>query len=161
MSKIITVGIADMKYTRNEGILITYALGSCVGICLYDPVVKVAAMVHIMLPAMLEGSNDKNLYKFADTGIRATVKKMEAFGAIKSRITAKIAGGAKMFDVPSGSGLGNIGLRNIESVREVLKLERIPIISEDVGENYARTLIFDSSNGMGVIRTYGKKEITF
>ena len=66
-----------------------------------------------------------------------------------------------MFDVPSGSGLGNIGLRNIESVREVLKLERIPIISEDVGENYARTLIFDSSNGMGVIRTYGKKEITF
>mgnify|MGYP000941360749 CR=1 FL=1 len=161
MNKIITIGIADMKYTRNEGVLITYALGSCVGVCLYDPVVKVAAMIHVMLPVMLEGSRDSNLYKFADTGITATIKKMEAFGAVRSRITAKIAGGAKMFDIPNGSGLGNIGLRNVESVKKVLKSEGIPIIGEDVGENYARTLIFDSSNGMGIIRTYGKKEITF
>jgi chemotaxis protein CheD len=69
MSKVITVGIADMKLTRSEGVLITYALGSCVGVCLYDPVVKIAAMVHVMLPSKLEGSTDSNVYKFADTGI--------------------------------------------------------------------------------------------
>ncbi|MPM88563.1 Chemoreceptor glutamine deamidase CheD [bioreactor metagenome] len=161
MSKVITVGIADMKFTRLEGILITYALGSCVGVCLYDPVVKVASMVHVMLPARLEGSNDSNIYKFADTGIIATIKKMETFGAIRSRITAKIAGGAKMFDIPNGSALGNIGMRNVDSVRQVLRSEGIPIINEDVGANYARTLLFDSSNGMCIIRTYGKKEFTF
>jgi len=161
MSKVITVGIADMKYTRNEGILITYALGSCVGVCLYDPIVKVAAMIHVMLPIKLDGFNDSNLYKFADPGIRVTIKKMEAFGALRQRITAKIAGGARMFEISNGSGIGNIGLRNIESVRQVLKSEGIPIISEDVGGNYARTLLFDSSNGVGVLRTYGKKEVTF
>ncbi len=161
MSKVITVGIADMKYTRNEGVLITYALGSCVGVCLYDPVVKVAAMVHVMLPIKLDGSNDSNVYKFANTGILATVKKMEAFGAVKKRITAKIAGGAKMFDIPSEGTFGNIGLRNIESVKQVLKSEKIPIVGEDVGGNYARTLLFDSSNGVGILRTYGKKEISF
>ncbi len=160
-SKLITVGIADMKFTRREGVLITYALGSCVGVCLYDPVVKVAAMVHVMLPSRLEGSSDTNMYKFADTGIRETVRKMEVFGAVKGRINAKIAGGAKMFDIPNGGSLGNIGLRNVESVKDVLKIERIPIIGEDVGGNYARTLLFDSSNGQGLIRLFGKQEIIF
>lgn len=161
MTKSITVGIADMKFTRNEGVLITYALGSCIGICLYDPVVKLGAMVHIMLPYQLDSSNDANLYKYADTGIRTTIRKMEMFGAIKRRITAKIAGGAKMFDIPEEGLLGNIGKRNIESVREILKSEGIPILKEEVGGNYARTLLFDSSNGIGTIRSYGRSEIVF
>lgn len=156
-----TVGIADMKFTRNEGVLITYALGSCVGICLYDPVVKVASMIHILLPTKLDGSKDINIYKFADTGITATIKKMEVFGALRPRITAKIAGGAKMFDIPNSSSIGNIGMRNVDSVRTVLKSEGIPIIFEDVGGNTARTLLFDSSTGIGIIRIYGKKEIVF
>lgn len=161
MSKVITVGIADMKFTRLEGVLVTYALGSCVGVCLYDPVAKVASMIHIMLPSRLEGSTDSNVYKYADSGITTTLKKMEVFGAVKSRITAKIAGGAKMFDIPNGSNLGNIGMRNVDSVRQVLKSEGIPIINDDVGGNYARTLLFDSSNGLGIIRTYGRKETVF
>ena len=161
MTKSITVGIDDMKFTRNEGVLITYALGSCIGICLYDPVVKLGAMVHIMLPYQLETSNDTNLYKYADTGIRTTIRKMEMFGGVKRRITAKIAGGAKMFDIPEDGLLGNIGKRNIESVREILKSEGIPILKEEVGGNYARTLLFDSSNGIGTIRSYGKSEIVF
>ena len=161
MTKSITVGIADMKYARNDGILVTYALGSCIGICLYDPVVKLAAMVHIMLPYKLNNSNDNNIYKYADTGIRMTIKKMETFGAVKKRITAKIAGGAKMFDIPGNGSLGNIGKRNIESVREILKSEKIPIVSEQVGGNFARTLFFDCSSGVGKIRSYGKSDIVF
>ncbi len=161
MAKEITVGIADMKFTRMEGRLITYALGSCVGVCLYDPVARVGAMVHVMLPQKLEISADPNVFKFADTGIRATIKKMEVFGAVKRRITAKIAGGAKMFDIPGGGSLGNIGQRNIESVRQTLREEGIPIIAEEVGANYARTLVFDCSNGLGNIRSFGRKEIIF
>ncbi|KAF5063699.1 chemotaxis protein CheD [Anaerotignum sp.] len=161
MNKEIAVGIADMKFTRMEGRLITYALGSCVGVCLYDPIAKVGAMVHIMLPQRLENSADANVYKFADTGIRATIKKMEVFGAVKRRLTAKIAGGAKMFDIPGGGSLGNIGQRNIESVRNTLREEGIPIVSEEVGGNFARTLVFDCSNGQGNIRSFGRKEIIF
>lgn len=161
MSKEIVVGIADMKVTRAEGKIITYALGSCIGICLYDPVSKVGAMVHIMLPNKPDNASDANAYKYADVGIQVTIKKMEIFGALKRRIVAKIAGGAKMFDVPDGASFGNIGLRNIESVQQTLKKEGIPIISQDVGANYARTLVFDCGNGQGYIRSFGRKEVIF
>ncbi|MFV0313634.1 MAG: chemotaxis protein CheD, partial [Anaerotignum sp.] len=80
---------------------------------------------------------------------------------LKRRIVAKIAGGAKMFDVPDGASFGNIGLRNIESVQQTLKKEGIPIISQDVGANYARTLVFDCGNGQGYIRSFGRKEVIF
>ena len=114
------VGIADMKMAKDSGMLVTYALGSCIGICLYDP--------------------------------------MESRGAMRSRITAKIAGGAKMFEV-SGGALGNIGQRNIESVHINLKREGIRLLKEDVGGTVARTLLFDVSTGMGCVRCYGKPEL--
>ena len=101
-----------MKMAKGSGMLVTYALGSCIGICLYDPKIKLAALIHIMLPLNMEPGR-KNTMKYADTGIRETLKMMEAKGASRSRITAKIAGGAKMFEV-SGGSLGNIGQRNIE-----------------------------------------------
>ena len=90
-----------MKLAQREGILITYALGSCIGVCFHDPVAKVGALLHIMLPLNMEAGR-KNTLKYADTGIRETLRQMESKGASRSRITAKIAGGAKMFEV-SGS----------------------------------------------------------
>jgi chemotaxis protein CheD len=158
--KQLVVGIADMKICRLSGVLITYALGSCVGVCLYDPVIRLAGMVHIMLPNNMD-SKSTNLFKYADTGIAETVRKMEVFGAVRSRMIAKIAGGARMFDIQGGGSIGNIGQRNIESVRKVLAQERIRLLAEDTGQNYARTLLFDASNGEGRIRSFGKKEIIF
>ncbi len=156
MENKITVGIADMKMAKGTGMLITYALGSCIGICLYDPLVKLGAMVHIMLPINMEAGR-KNTFKYADTGLRETLRQMEAKGASRSRITAKIAGGARMFEVTGGS-LGNIGQRNIESVHMNLKKEGIRLLKEDVGDAFARTLLFDVSNGMGCVRCYGRDE---
>ena len=153
----ITVGIADMKMAKDSGMLITYALGSCIGICLYDQKIKLAAMVHIMLPLNMEPGR-ANTMKYADTGIRETLKKMEAKGASRSRITAKIAGGAKMFE-DSGGSLGNIGQRNIESVHMNLKKEGIRLLKEDVGGTTARTLLFDVGSGLGCIRSYGRQEL--
>ena len=115
----ITIGIADMKLAKGEGMLVTYALGSCIGICLHDPAIKLGALVHIMLPINMEAGRT-NVMKYADTGIKETLKQMEAMGARRNRITAKIAGGAKMFETGSTS-LGNIGQRNIESVNTILK----------------------------------------
>lgn len=157
MDSKLTVGIADMKLAQTSGVLITYALGSCIGICLYDPLVKVAALIHIMLPLNME-TGRKNPMKYADTGIRETLRQMEAKGASRTRITAKIAGGAKMFEV-TGGNLGNIGQRNIESVHATLKREGIRLLKEDVGGTVARTLLFDSATGQGCIRSYGRPEM--
>lgn len=154
----VTVGIADMKMTQREGTLITYALGSCIGICLYDPQIKLAALIHIMLPLNMEAGR-KNPMKYADTGIRETLKAMELRGANRARIYAKIAGGAKMFEVSGNGSLGNIGQRNIESVRLTLKREGIKLLAENVGGNVARTLSFNAENGQGFIKAYGQPDI--
>lgn len=159
MESKITIGIADMKMAQSSGMLITYALGSCIGICLYDQKIKLGALIHIMLPLNMEPGR-KNTMKYADTGIRETLKMMEAKGASRSRITAKIAGGAKMFEIKGGS-LSNIGQRNIESVHNTLKREGIKLLQEDVGGTVARTLLFDVSTGLGCVRCYGKPEHIF
>ena len=158
MDKRFVVGIADMKMARGDGALITYALGSCIGVCLYEPRIRLAALVHIMLPLNME-TNRKNPLKYADTGIRETLRKMEEQGAMRSQIVAKIAGGAKMFDVPGSGNLGNIGQRNIESAHLVLRKEGIRLLREDVGGNVARTLLFDAQNGQAVVRSFGKLEL--
>lgn len=159
MNEKITVGIADMKMAKGAGILITYALGSCIGLCFEDPGLRLGALLHIMLPMNMEAGR-KNAFKYADTGIRETLRQMTARGALKSRITVKIAGGAKMFDVTGGS-LGNIGQRNIESVHTILKQEGIRLIAEDCGGTVARTLLFDVASGQGCIRSYGRQDVLF
>lgn len=153
----LTVGIADMKMARDEGVLITYALGSCIGICLYDPFIRLGALVHIMLPLNMEANRTSPL-KYADTGIRKTISQMEQNGARRSRMVAKIAGGAKMFDVAGNGSLGSIGQRNIDSVHQVLQQERIRLLREDVGGKSARTLLFDVATGEGCIKIVGKAE---
>ncbi len=159
MSDKITIGIAEMSMLQHSGSLVTYALGSCIGICLYDPLAKIAAMIHIMLPLNME-TGRTNTMKYADTGIRETLKQMTARGASRNRIVAKIAGGAKMFEL-SGGTLGNIGLRNVESVRMTLKREEIPLLAEDVGGTVARTLSFDPATGLACIRSYGRADKVF
>ena len=157
MSDKLIIGIADMNMAKGEGMLVTYALGSCIGICLHDPVLKLGALVHIMLPVNMEAGR-KTPMKYADTGIRETLRLMESKGASRNRITAKIAGGAKMFEVGSSS-LGNIGQRNIESVHINLKKEGIRLLKEDVGGGVARTLLFDVATGQACVRCYGRPEL--
>ncbi len=156
----LVVGIADMKMAKGMGMLVTYALGSCIGICLYDPAIRLAALIHIMLPLNME-TGRKSPLKYADTGIRETLREMERRGASKSRLTAKIAGGARMFDVGGGGSLGNIGQRNIESVHMTLRREGIKLLKEDVGGTTARTLLFDAATGQCCVRSYGKPEVIF
>lgn len=146
-----------MKLAKREGVLITYALGSCIGICLHDPLLKLGALIHIMLPINMEAGR-KNTMKYADTGVRETLRQMESLGAKRTRITAKIAGGAKMFETQSKS-LGDIGHRNIDSVHMVLKKEGIHLLKEDVGGSVARTLLFDVSTGQACVRCYGRPEL--
>lgn len=153
----LTIGIADLQLLQTEGTLITYALGSCIGVCLYDPVLKLGGLLHIMLPLNMEAGR-KNPLKYADTGMVEMLRQMEAKGANRARLVAKIAGGAKMFEV-SGGALGNIGQRNIESIRIQLKKHGIRLLNEDVGGSVARTMLMDVATGTVSIRSYGRPEL--
>lgn len=158
MDEKLIVGIADMKMAQNNGMLVTYALGSCIGICLYDSTIRLAALIHILLPLNMEAGR-KNPLKYADTAIKETIRQMETKGANSVRMTAKIAGGAKMFQVLNSGSFGNIGQRNIESVHLGLKKAGIRLIDEDVGGSFARTLLFDTATGKVCIRSYGRENL--
>ena len=155
MNKDIKVGIGDMKIARREGTLITYAWGSCVGITFYDPMIKLGALVHILLPEAGDNAAG-NIFKFADTGIKETLRKLEVFGGVKSRYQCKIAGGAKMFEM--SAGIGNIGERNVKMVEKVLAEEHIRVMAKDVGANYARTMLLAVTTGTVKVRTSGRNE---
>ena len=144
-----------MKIARREGTLITYALGSCVGITFYDPMIKLGALVHILLPEAGDNAAG-NIFKFADTGIKETLRKLEVFGGVKSRYQCKIAGGAKMFEM--SAGIGNTGERNVKMVEKVLAEEHIRVMAKDVGANYARTMLLDVTTGTVKVRTSGRNE---
>jgi chemotaxis protein CheD len=155
MSGEIQVGIADMKIALSPQELISFALGSCVGICILDKARQVAGMAHIMLPSNSSGDIN-NIFKYADTGIPEMVRQMEAIGCLRSRMTAKIAGGARMFEMAGNSTLGNIGDRNVAAAREALRRLNIRLVSQDVGENYGRTIIFNSNTGDLTIKSFAK-----
>lgn len=142
----IIVGMADSAVTKKPEKLTTLGLGSCVGISLYDKGNGVGGMVHIMLPSIEQARSKDNIDKFADTGIPALLDNMVAEGANQRRITAKIAGGASMFSFKANTQL-NIGERNVAATKESLKLLKIPIIAEDTGKNYGRTIVLDTDNG--------------
>lgn len=163
MSKTITVGIADLNVVKAPDILVTFALGSCVGICLYDAKVKVAGLSHIMLPSSQQMSNvaASQPMKFADSAIALLIQKMERSGASRARLTAKIAGGAQMFAAMSTTAIANIGERNIQAVKATLNQMRIPIVAEDCGKNYGRTQYFSANDGVMLIKSVTRGEWTY
>lgn len=151
MANLVTVGIADLNVVKAPDSLVTYALGSCVGICLYDAEKKLAGLAHIMLPLSKEavqGVNNKRRY--ADTGIMELIQTMNLQGSQTGRLTAKIAGGAQMFN--ANSAVFNIGERNVEAVKKVLAAYRIRIIAEETGLNFGRTVFFHGDTGIMEVR---------
>lgn len=155
MNQIVSVGISDMKIVNQPEELISYALGSCVGICIIDKVAKISGMAHIMLPFNNNGDKE-NIFKYADTGITEMVRQMEFLGGRKNRMIAKIAGGAKMFDIKATSTIGSIGDRNVLATKETLDKLKVKLFAEDVGSNYGRTITFDSITGSLTIKSFGR-----
>ena len=149
----ISVKIADLNTAVSPDILRT-VLGSCIGICLYDHEKRIGGLSHIMLPS----SDDDNAIKekYADTAIPLLMEKMEKLGADKKSITAKIVGGATMFKISVESLIGNIGNRNAEMVRKVLKDHKIKLTAEEVGGDYARTIDFFLESGLVKIKSPNK-----
>ena len=154
----IVVAVADMKVARGSDILVTHALGSCLGLMIYDPMEKVGGLLHAMLP--LSRINPQkgraNPYMFVDTGVPALFKDVYQMGGHKSRLIVKAAG--------CGNPLGNnemfkIGERNYTVLKKLLWKNSIMLKSNDVGGTSSRTVHFDLASGQTEISGSGKKWI--
>lgn len=158
MSNIIKVGMADLNVCKAPDGITTLGLGSCVGIAIRDPALKIGGLAHVMLPDSSQIENNTNRYKFADTGIEDLVKKIIAMGGNKSRFEAKIAGGAQMFAFQNKSDMVRVGERNVEASIKKLRELGIPIKAQDTGANYGRTVVFYPETGEFIIKSANKPE---
>lgn len=153
------VGIADMKVSCSpEDVLITYSLGSCVGLALYDPVARVGGMVHCMLPLskLDEDKARTNPWMFTDTGVMGLLQAVFDLGAERKRLVAKIAGAALLLDEKK---FFKIGERNYTVLRKVLWKNDILIAAEAVGGSVGRTLSLHMATGQTFIKSCGKEEL--
>ncbi|NLK26786.1 MAG: chemotaxis protein CheD [Clostridiales bacterium] len=157
MNEMIKVGMADLNVCVSPNAITTLGLGSCVGIVLYDPGKKIAGLAHIMLPDSTKIMNNGNKAKFADTGIEELIKRMVEIGADRRALVSKIAGGAQMFAFSNNSDIMRIGERNVEATKKILNELRIPILAEDTGSNYGRTIEFYPETGQLLIRSVGNE----
>jgi len=155
--KVIKVGIADMDIVKPPYTIRTAGLGSCVGVVLYEPFKDIGGMVHVMLPdSSLAKEGQLNLAKYADTGIRELVRRLEREGLRCSMMKAKIAGGAQMFHYSIGSDLMRIGPRNEEAVKKTLQQLHIELMGSDCGGSNGRTIEFNPITKLLSIRTVNK-----
>lgn len=152
--QVVKVGIADMNIVKSPDTIRTSGLGSCVGVVLYDESMKIAGLIHVMLPdSSLSRTETVNVAKFADTGIPAMIDQLKLEGVQPFRLKAKIAGGAEMFQFTSNKDTMRIGPRNVAAVKEYLIKSKVSLISEDTGGNSGRTIEFDPSTSLLNIRT--------
>jgi len=153
------IGVADMVVSDSpEDLLITYSLGSCIAVIIFDPLASVGGMLHYMLP---ESSLDpekakKNPSMFADTGITRLFKNSYQMGAKKENIVVKSVGGAQMLDP---NGIFNIGKRNYLAMRKIFWKNNVAIASEHVGGEVNRTVRLEMESGRVIVKVGTGAEI--
>ncbi|MDH4320328.1 MAG: chemotaxis protein CheD [Desulfobulbaceae bacterium] len=154
----IVVGISDMKVSNNpEDTLITYSLGSCIGLVVWDPVAKVGGMLHYMLPdaSLDKGRAESRPFMFASTGIPLLFKEAYKYGAIKSRMLVKAVGGSQVMDAAE---VFNIGKRNYMILRQMLWKNKVMITKEDIGGTVNRTISLHVGTGKTILKVSGRGE---
>jgi chemotaxis protein CheD len=156
---IIVVDIADLAVSQDPAAtLVTYSLGSCIGVAIWDPAVHVGGMLHYMLPDS-QLSPDKartSPAMFADTGIPKLFRAAYEFGALKSRLVVKIAGGSQLLD---DHGTFNIGKRNYLALRKIFWKNGVMIKAENVGGNISRTLRLEIGSGLVSFRSRNEEVV--
>ena len=153
----VTVGISEMGISTEPGeTLITYSLGSCVGLSLYDSVAGIGGLIHSMLP-LSKIDPDKagrSPCMFVDTGVPALLNAMFALGAQKKNLVAKVAGGSHIMD---DKGIFNIGERNYTILRKLLWKNNILVSGEDVGGSVPRTMSLQMDSGKTILKISGRE----
>lgn len=160
MSEVIRVGMADYKICRPPQKISTLGLGSCLGVVLFDKTTKICGMAHVMLPDSHRIKKNTNRMKFVDTCLQDMYEELLSMSVQRSNLVAKIAGGAKMFSYQTSNDSMHIGQQNVIAVHKKLKEWSIPILAEDTGKNYGRTIIFDPMTGELLIKAVGRGNST-
>jgi len=152
------VGIGEICVSYSPDVLVALALGSCVGVAIYDPVRRMGGLAHVMLPCPTDAHPSATLDRFASYAVPYLVRRLSVDGA-SDRLTARIVGGAAMF--ASDSAMAGIGQRNADEARRQLALAGVPVLAEDIGSNHARTMEFYLETGKVLARSYryGIKEL--
>ena len=154
----VVVKVADLQVVTGEGELVTLGLGSCVAICLHDPVAKVAGMAHVLLPNKHLSRTTDNPAKFPQSAVPLLIQKMKALGADPARFTARLVGGAAMFGNLTPSGAVQMGERNVVASRQVVTEEGIAITAEATGGTMGRSVRMQAHDGGLFIRTLAHGE---
>ena len=151
----VQVGISELVVTEGDDTLKSYGLGSCLAIALYDPETGIGGLAHTMLPDGDAASNsDRKPGKYADTAIRAMLRRMVERGATYTDVEAKIAGGSDMFQFDSFEE--SVGTRNADAARAELEKLGVPLVAEDVGGSHGRTVEFTPETGTLLVDANGR-----
>lgn len=149
---VVEVGVGGLAIARHPQFLMTPALGSCVGVALWDSMAKQGGLAHVMLPTTLNSAIPGNELRFASIAVPEMVRRLLAQGSPRRRLVAKIAGGATMFR--ADSAMAQIGMRNVAEVKRQLALLNVPLLAEDTGERHARTVELRLDTGELIVRSY-------
>jgi len=159
---IVEVQMADLQIVPHPpAVLITRGLGSCLGITFYDPVKKMGAMAHAMLPDVDKAKTKTNPHRFVNSSINEMAAEFEKRGCPRNRIVAKLFGGAHMFSFISTDSVLNVGQKNIEMAMAMLKEMGIKIAGQEIGGTFGRTIEFNLDEGKVLVKTisWGEKEV--
>ena len=158
MVRTVTVGLGELKVSQDpQEVLIAYGLGSCVAVCIHDPMTGVAGMLHVLLPEA-NGAAPTSPARFADTGVPLLLAEASKRGAVRGRLVVKIVGGAAVLALPGAAPALQVGERNIQAVRAALARERLPLAAEDTGGTVGRTVQLFVRDGRVLVRTIGQGE---
>jgi chemotaxis protein CheD len=155
----IFVKVAHHAVGRAEDTLVTLGLGSCVAILLDDPVARVGGMAHVLLPEKQLARDSTNLAKFASTAIPLLADEVVALGGKRERLRARLVGGASMFASLMAPGTLNMGERNVIASRQALKKLGIPVLGEEVGRDYGRSVRFELATGRVTVSSVGRPDV--
>jgi chemotaxis protein CheD len=147
MTNEVMVRVADLRAAPADTVLVTVGLGSCVAVALHDPEARVGGLAHVLLPSPALSRSEENPAKFPQTAVPRLLELMVGLGAVRRRITARLAGGASMFGNISPAGTIQMGERNVVACRQVLEQLGVPLLGEAVGGDYGRTVRLDVSSG--------------
>jgi chemotaxis protein CheD len=154
----VVIGAAECHVTGDTtSVLVIHALGSCVGVSIYDPLARVGGLLHFMLPAAPADAPQagKSPYMFADSGIPRMFREAYEKGAQKRRLRVRVAGGAQIADE---NGVFNIGQRNCLAMRRIFREAGVIVHAEETGGNVARTMRLDLASGRLFLRSPGEPE---
>ncbi len=153
------VKVAQAAVGGPDDTLVTLGLGSCVAILLHDAEARVGGLAHVLLPEPALSRDQGNVSKFATTAVPALVQEMARMGARPGRLKARLVGGAAMFQTLMVPGSLNMGARNINASRQALEEAGIPVVAEEVGADYGRSVRFNVGTGRTTVSSVGRTDV--